>query len=162
MLSKKQESFRLSFLNQIKQRFYFWKQLPMALLAGVKLDLLDEEKAIATVPFKNRNKNPFKSTYFAVLSMAAELSTAAPAMLALKGVEADIALIITDLKAEFVKKAQTETSFSCSDYSRFKQALANLQKEGDMATVTAKTIGTNTNGEEVATFYFTWSFKRRK
>lgn len=161
MLTKKQADFRVDFLHPLKQRFYFWRQLPMAELAGVKLLWLDEEKAVATVPFKNRNKNPFKSTYFAVMSMAAELSTAAPAMLALKGIDANVALIIVDLKAEFYKKAQDKTTFTCVDFHAFENALKSLKNAGDVVAVTAKTIGTNEAGEEVACFYFTWSFKRR-
>ena len=98
----------------------------MAALAGVKLIFLDEEKAVAIVPFRRRNKNPFKSMYFAVQSMAAELSTASLAMLALKSLEADVALIITENRAEFNKKAQTEISFTCVDYSEFKKAFEGL------------------------------------
>ena len=93
--------------------------------------------------------------------MAAELSTAAPAMLALKGMDADVALIITDLKAEFAKKAQTTIAFTCTDFNAFATALAQLKAPGDNTQVTAKTIGKNAQGDVVATFYFTWSFKRR-
>jgi len=161
MLNARQTAFRNIFLSPLKQRFYFLKHLPMAALAGVKLIFLDEEKAVAIVPFMRRNKNPFKSMYFAVQSMAAELSTASLAMLALKSLEADVALIITENRAEFNKKAQTEISFTCVDYSEFKKAFNELKNAGDTTSVTAKTIGTNSEGEEVAVFYFTWSFKRR-
>ena len=161
MLNSKQSAFLKDFLSPAKQHIYFAKNLPMALLSGTKLISLDEEKSVATVPFKYLNKNPFQSTYFAVMSMAAELSTAAPAMLALKGVDANVALIIVDLKAEFFKKAQTKTTFTCTDFKAFESALRTLGNTGDTVAVTAKTIGTNSAGEEVAAFDFTWSFKRR-
>ena len=161
MLTPKQEKFRLAFLSPFKQRLYFAKNLPMALLSGTKLVSFSEQSAVATVPFKHLTKNPFNSTYFAVMSMAAELSTAAPAMLALKGSEADIALIIVDFLAEFLKKAQSKTTFVSHDFHKFQSAISNLKNPGDSASVSAKTIGTNSAGEEVACFYFTWSFKRR-
>jgi len=161
MLSQKQIKFRDNLSSSFKQRLFYFKNLPMALISGIKLICLDEEKSIAEVPYRWRNKNPFRSMYFAVLSMAAELSTGAPALLALKGADADIVLIIVDLKAEFVKKATTKITFTCEDYILFSQALSRLKQIGDIEAVTATTIGRDTNGDEVARFEFTWSFKLR-
>lgn len=99
--------------------------------------------------------------YFAVQSMAAELSTAASVMLALKDFNADVALIIVDLKVDFVKKAQSKIAFSCTEYSRIYETIAQLKQAEDTATITIKTTGRDIAGDEVATFYFTWSFRRR-
>ena len=133
----------------------------MGLVSGIKLIQLDEEKSVSEVPFRWCNKNPFNSMYFAVQSMAAELSTAAPVMLALKGADASIALIIVDLKVGFVKKAQSRITFTCLDYGKINDAVTQLKQAGDTAAVEVKTVGRDTDGNEVATFYFTWSFKRR-
>ncbi len=161
MLSQKQIKFRDSFLSPLKQRLFYAKNLPMGLISGIRLVHLDEEKSVAEVSFWWWNKNPFNSMYFAVQSMAAELSTAAPAMMALKGFDADIALIIVELKAEFVKKAQSKITFSCLDYDKYYKAVALLKQPDDTVTVTVKTVGRDVNDNEVATFYFTWSFKIR-
>jgi hypothetical protein len=161
MLSKQQKKFRDDFLSPLKQRLFYFKSLPMGLLSGVKLIYLDEEKSITEVPFRWCNKNPFKSMYFAVQSMAAELSTAAPALMALKGKGENIAFIIVDVKAEFLKKAQSTISFCCLDYDKFFNAISSLDKSNDTVTVTAKTVGKDTDNDDVAIFYFTWSFKVR-
>ena len=161
MLSPKQTKFRNDFLSPIKQKLYYLKSLPMGLISGIKLIQLDEEISVAIAPYRWRNKNPFNSMYFAVQSMAAELSTAAPILLSLKGLDANIALIIVDLKVEFVKKAQSKITFTCYDYKEINSVVAQLKNTGDTATVVAKTTGSDTDGNEVATFYFTWSFKRR-
>jgi len=134
----------------------------MGLLSGIKLIYLDEKKSIAEVPFRWCNKNPFQSMYFAVQSMAAELSTAAPALMALKGNEANIAFIIVDVKAEFLKKAQSTITFSCLDYDKFQQSISKLDKTNDSVTVTAKTVGVDADNNDVAVFHFTWSFKVRR
>ncbi|NOR42690.1 MAG: thioesterase [Gammaproteobacteria bacterium] len=122
---------------------------------------LDEAISVSEVPMRWGNKNPFNSMYFAVQSMAAELSTAAPVLMALKGSDADIALIIVELKAEFVKKAQSKVTFSCVDFDKITNAVAQLKCTGDIAMVTARTTGRDVDDNEVANFYFTWSFKRR-
>ncbi len=161
MLSKQQKEFRDNFLSPIKQRFFYFKSLPMALISGIKLIHLDENKSIAKVPFRWCNKNPFQSMYFAVQSMAAELSTAAPALMALKASDRNIAFIIVEVKAEFIKKAQSTISFCCLDYDKFHNAISSLDKANDAVTVTAKTVGKDTDDDDVAIFYFTWSFKVR-
>lgn len=132
----------------------------MALFSGTKLTALNEELSTAEVPFGWRNKNPFKSMYFAVQSMAAELSTAAPAMLAIHGVDFKVALIIIDMSAEFKKKAKTKTSFTCKDVERFSSALRELKNVDDIITVDAQTEGKDETGEVVSLFRFLWSFKR--
>ncbi len=161
MLNARQQKFAKQFLNRWLLPLYFLRYLPMALLAGVRLRVLNEEKSVATVPFGWRNKNPFGSMYFAVQSMAAELSTAAPAMLALKSVEADVALIIVRNAATFSKKAKTKITFTCTGYPDFAHALATLKKAGDSVEVTTTTTGTDLLGETVAVFEFTWAFKRK-
>ena len=40
-------------------------------------------------------------------------------------------------------------------------AISQLSKPGDTATITAEMIGRDMNDEEVARFYFTWSFRVR-
>ncbi len=161
MLSKQQRKFRDDFLSPLKQRLFYFNNLPMALISGIRLIYLDEEKSITEVPFRWCNKNPFKSMYFAVQSMAAELSTAAPALMALKGKGENIAFIIVDVKAEFLKKAQSKITFSCLDYGKFEKAISSLDKSNDTVAVTAKTVGKDTDNDDVAIFYFTWSFKIR-
>lgn len=161
MLTQKQIKFTGDFLSPFKQKLYYLKSLPMGLVSGIKLIELDEEKSVSEVPFRWCNKNPFNSMYFAVQSMAAELSTAAPVMLALKGSDANIALIIIDLKPDFVKKAQSKITFTCMEYGKIHEAVTQLKKVDDTAAVNVKTTGRDIDGDEVATFYFTWSFKRR-
>ncbi|VAW50122.1 hypothetical protein MNBD_GAMMA06-1844 [hydrothermal vent metagenome] len=161
MLSQKQLAFKNNFLSPLKQRLYFLKNLPMGLLSGIKLIYLDEEKSVTVVPYRWVNKNPFNSMYFAVQSMAAELSTAALVTLALKSTDANVALIIVEIKADFVKKAQSKITFNCMEYEKICDVITLLKKVEDTATVTVKTTGRNITGDEVAVFYFTWSFKRK-
>ena len=161
MLTPRQIKFRDDFLSPWRQRLYYLKSLPMGLLSGIKLIQLDETVSVSEVPMRWGNKNPFNSMYFAVQSMAAELSTAAPVLMAIKGSEVDVALIIVDLKAGFIKKAQSEITFSCVDFDKVTKAIAQLKCAGDTSMVTAKTTGRDVDDNEVANFYFTWSFKRR-
>src|SRR5678810_908341 len=66
--------------SPLKFRMFLLSKLPSAYFSGVRVKSLDENKCEVTVPFKWFSQNPFRSTYFACLSMAAEMSTGALAL----------------------------------------------------------------------------------
>ena len=103
-LNPKQQRLANQVTNGFKFPLYLVKSLPMGWIAGLRVRELNENKCTTSVPFKFLNKNPFKSTYFAVQSMAAELSTATPCLLAITGQKPSVAFIIVDMKATFTKK----------------------------------------------------------
>ena len=160
-LSEEQLSFRKKMLNPFLFGLYTFLNVPAGWIAGMKLKELDQHRAISSLPFKWLNKNPFQSIYFAVQSMAAELSTASLALLAVTGRKPGIALIIVDLKASFPKKAVGRTTFTCEDGRLLFEAVENAARTGEASLATAKTIGRLDDGTVVAEFYFTWSFKQR-
>ena len=99
-------------------------KLPMGLLAGLRVRDLNENQTQVSVPYKNLNKNPFKSIYFAVQSMAAEMSTALACTIATHGHTPSVALIIVNLKAEFSKKAIGRVYFTCEENNKAFEAVA--------------------------------------
>src|SRR4029079_2150345 len=71
------ERFRRRMTSPLAMRGFFLAKLPLALAAGVRLQELSAEQCTTSVPYGWRSTNPFRSTYFAALAMAAELSTGA-------------------------------------------------------------------------------------
>jgi hypothetical protein len=63
--------------------------------------------------------------------------------------------------AEFVKKATGGTTFTCGNWFEFDKAVARAIETGEPQTATGRSIGSNSNGETIALFEFTWSFKIR-
>lgn len=160
-LTAAQESFKKKMLNVWLFRSFALFKVPMGWLSGMRLTELTTERAVATQPYNWLNMNPFKSTYFAVQSMAAELSTAAIGLLAIEGNKPSIATIIIDMKAEFPKKATGRVTFTCEDGWKIFDAVERAKTTGEASTVTARTVGTMTDGTVVSVFEFTWSFKQR-
>lgn len=142
--------------------FYLLFNLPMGWIAGLRIREINQERCITSVPFKWLNKNPFKSTYFAVQSMAAELSTATACLLAVQGQKPSIAFIIVDLKANFSKKATGRTYFTCEDSAKAFEAVEQCIATGEAVEATFKTTGRMKDGTVVSEFEFTWSFKQRQ
>lgn len=156
---------QLQLAGQVKSGFKFplfmIKSLPMGWIAGLRVRELNEDSCVTTVPFKYFTKNPFKSIYFAVQSMAAELSTATPCLLAITGHSPSIAFIIVDLKATFLKKATGRVHFTCTDGAKAFEAVKKCVETQEAQEVTFKTTGSMEDGTVVSEFEFTWSFKQR-
>lgn len=155
------EKIRGRMLNPFLMRGYFLAKLPLALVAGLRVRELTAERCAASVPYGWRSTNPFRSTYFAALSMAAELSTGALAMMAVELAPQPVAMLITNMEASFEKKATALTTFTCEDGPKAFAAVAETVRTGEPATARLETVGRLPDGTVAARFVFTWSFKRR-
>lgn len=132
----------------------------MGFIAGLRVERFDQEASVTSVPFKFLTKNPFRSMYFAVQSMAAELSTAVPCLIAITDQDPSVAFIIVKNEARFYKKAVSSVYFTCLDTQMAFDAVSQC-KDGQPREATFKTIGKMKDGTMVSEFEFTWSFKVR-
>lgn len=160
-LSPQQEKLRRKVISPGKFRLFLFSGLPMGWLAGLRVRELRAERCVTSVPFKRLNKNPFRSMYFAVQSMAAELSTASTCLLAVQGHKPSIAFIIVNLKASFYKKATDKVFFTCDDGANAFSAVEKAIETGEPSMAHFKTVGAMEDGTVVAEFEFTWSFRQR-
>ena len=145
--------------HPIKFRLYLFTRLPSAAFAGLRVTHLDEGNCSVTVPYKWFTRNPFRSTYFACLAMAAEMSTGALAMLHVFGRKPPISMLVTNLEAAYFKKATGLTTFTCTDGPLIRTTIAEAIGTGEGRTIRVRSAGANANGDLVAEFYITWSFK---
>jgi len=157
-----QQKFARKVTNPFFMRLYMLSSLPMGLLAGLRVREVTDTQTVVSVPFKYLNKNPFRSIYFAVQSMAAEMSTATACLLAVQGHKPSVAFIIVDLKAHFTKKATGRVYFTCEDNRQAFEAVEKCIETGEPEQATFKTLGKMKDGTVVSEFQFTWSFKQRK
>ncbi|WP_111669821.1 DUF4442 domain-containing protein [Algoriphagus litoralis] len=153
----------LDYQRKMTHPIIFWfamlAKLPSAVFWRLKIKTLDTEKCEVTIPYFWRSQNPFKSIYFAALAGAAELSTGALCQLALAG-NGQFSMLVVDFRAEYSKKANTKTTFSCHQGSELFDLIGGMQI-GETAQLTMISEGKNSSDETVAKFYVTWSFKRK-
>ncbi len=154
------------FIDRLKNPFLFklflLAKLPLGFFSGMRVKDISKHHCVATVSYGWMTRNPFKSTYFAALSMAAELSTGALALFAVEKTKPSVAVIIIGMEAEFPKRAVNITTFTCEEGDILFNAVKEAQATGEQVLATVTTIGRAEDGTEVARFRFTWSFKRRK
>lgn len=147
--------------HPVKFRMFLLSKLPAAYFAGVRVRDVDEKRCVVTVPYKWLSQNPFRSTYFACLSMAAEMSTGSLAMAHLYKSNPPVSMLVVKVESEYLKKATGRTRFVCEDGDLFQKVIAETIATGEATTVKAKSVGTNKDGEVVALFTITWSFKAK-
>jgi len=149
-------------VSPFKFKMFLLSKLPSAYFSGVRIKSIDENKCEVTVPFKWFSQNPFRSTYFACLSMAAEMSTGALALGHLYKRNPAVSMLVVKTEGEYFKKAVDKTTFVCEAGDEINKMIEEAVTTGESRTVRAKSIGKNKAGELVAEFYITWSFKSKK
>lgn len=138
--------------------FLFFK-LPSAFWSGVRVKSISSEKCVVTVKHRWMNQNPFKSMYFAVQAMAAELTTGALVMYHIKESGKNISMLVANNKGNFTKKATGRIMFTCNDGHLIKDAIDRTIATKEGQTFWMKSIGINEKGEQVSEMDFEWSVR---
>lgn len=142
-----------------KLNSFLMLKLPSAWLCGVRVKEISEGRCVTAVRHKWINQNPFNSLYFAVQAMAAELSTGALVMKAIKKSNKNISMLVFQNKSRFTKKATGTITFVCNDVSIIEEAVQQTVATGEGQTFWMKSTGYNKDGTEVSVFEFEWTIK---
>lgn len=142
-------------------RLFLLQQLPSAFFAGLKIRAFDSTHATVTVRYRWFTRNPFRSMYFAVQSMAAEMSTGLLASGHLYQRIPRVSMLVVGLEAKFIKRATSLVSFTCNDGAAIRAAIEESIATGEARTVHCEATGTDAAGETVSIFRIEWSFKAK-
>lgn len=158
-LSPRAQAYARRVANPFFLPIWMFFKLPSALFVGARITELTGERCVATAPYSWRSQNPFRSTYFAVQAMAAELSTGA--LVLLHTYDHRFSTLVVDMKATFGKKATALAFFTCEGGAQVEQAVKEAIETGEARTVTLETVGRMRDGTEVSRFVFTWSMRKK-
>jgi hypothetical protein len=136
-------------------------KLPAAYITGVRARYIDDVKCIVTVKHRWINQNPFKSLFWAVQGMAAELTTGALIINKIKPSGKNIAMLLVKNDASYSKKATGKITFECSEGHLIDEVINKAIHTGLGEQVTLNVVGKNSENVEVSRFNFTWSMKVR-
>ncbi len=146
-------------LTPRKVNSFLFLKLPSAWWSGVRLTKLNSSQAKSTVTHKWFNQNPFKSMYFAVQAMAAELTTGALVMQGIQNSNHKISMLVLENQSFFHKKATGKITFECLQGENVKQAIEECIKSKTGVTLNLKSSGYNEKKELVSHFQFIWTIK---
>ena len=147
--------------HPVKFRMFLFSNLPAAFFSGAKLKYVDDEKCEVEIRYTWFTRNPFRSTYFACLSMAAEMSTGILAMQNVYGRKPRVSMLVTKVYGDYRKRAVGRTIFVCEQGAAIKNAVEEAVHTKAAKTISLNSTGLNENGEIVADFVIEWSFKSK-
>ncbi len=145
--------------NPFLFKLFLLKKLPLAFVAGLKVVELEEHTARVSLPYNYLTKNPFRSIYFAALSMAAELSSGILAMAIVKDLPQPVSMLVLGMSADFSKKARSKITFSCMEGKAILETIQKSIETQQGQTLKVTVVGHDVTGDEVAQFTFNWTFK---
>ena len=144
--------------NQINKWMLF--KLPAAWLTGVRISSISDTKCEVKVRFKWINQNPYRSMFWAVQGMAAELTTGMLLTKSIQESNTNISMLLVGNKSNFYKKAIGKIKFIC-DQGETAKELINLTKKNITHKAWLKVKGFDETGDIVSEFDFEWSCKKR-
>ena len=144
--------------NQINKWMLF--KLPAAWLTGVRILSISDTKCEVKVRFKWINQNPYRSMFWAVQGMAAELTTGMLLTKSIQESNTNISMLLVGNKSNFYKKAVGKIKFIC-DQGETAKELINLTKKNITHKAWLKAKGFDETGDMVSEFDFEWSCKKR-
>lgn len=144
--------------NQINKWMLF--KLPAAWLTGVRILSISDTKCEVKVRFKWINQNPYRSMFWAVQGMAAELTTGMLLTKSIQESNTNISMLLVGNKSNFYKKAVGKIKFIC-DQGETAKELIDLTKKNITHKAWLKAKGFDETGDMVSEFDFEWSCKKR-
>jgi len=136
-------------------------KLPAAYITGVRTTYLDSDKCSASVKFRWINQNPFKSMFWAVQGMAAELTTGALVISKIKESKHPISMLLAKSSGTFLKRVTGRVTFTCKDGKLVDEVIAKTIETEEGQIIKMTSIGMDSEGIEVSNFTFEWTIKVR-
>ena len=148
--------------SPFQYNLYNFFKLPSVWWCGIRVKSVNEESCLVSVKHRWINQNPFKSMFWAVQGMAAELSTGLLLMNEIARTKKSFSMLVLNNKANFSKKATGRISFSCDQGSQIKECLNKAISSGTPQTIWLNSSGLDSKGDTVSKFSFEWTLKLRR
>jgi hypothetical protein len=161
METKNREAYRKLVLSPVF-RLGMMKILPMGSIAGLKITEIDDEHCTVTVPYKYINKNPFNTTYWAVLGMAAEMASGALVQMYTHKLNPSVSMFVTGCDGKFLKRALGVTTFICTEGKLVGDIIQKAIDTNQPQTIHNNVKGYDKDKNLLVEFNFEWSVKARK
>ena len=101
---------------------------------------------------------PFRSMFWAVQGMAAEIATGMLLSNMFKAAQLETSMLVIANEATFTKKAVGRIRFSCTQAAAITTVIEQLKSSSSPQTLWLSAEGVDEQGDVVASFKFHWSF----
>lgn len=147
----------------ISLRWIGLTKIPLLFYVGVSVAEISTERMVVRIPLRRRTRNHLGSMYFGALCAGADCAAGAFAMHLIKQQPENIALIFKDFEAQFLKRAEGDVHFCCTQGKEIAELVAQAAASGERVEKQFDVVATvpSLSDEAVARFKMTLSLKKR-
>lgn len=135
-------------------------KIPVIFFVGPKVIEMSDSRSVIEIPLSRRTRNHYKSMYFGVLAVGADLAAGLLAQYLGERSGKNVGILFKDFKADFLKRAEKNTRFVCEEGEKIRDAIQQAIESGERQNIPVRV--TATAGELVAEFVLTLSLKVSK
>ena len=146
-----------SLTGRMRFRVFTALSMPAAWFSGLRMEKIDHEICITSLPGGWRTQNPFKTMYWAVQGMGAELTTGAAPFAISRSMSERLRMFVVGTEAKFVKRARGRITFTCNDISKARDAIEESLRTGEAIEVDLISYGKDSTGDIVSEWVFKWN-----
>ncbi|MEK6579377.1 MAG: PaaI family thioesterase [Bdellovibrionota bacterium] len=152
-------------LETLKLRTLGFLKIPMLFFASPSVIELTDERCVIKIPLRKITKNHLGSMYFGVLAMGADCAGGLVAWRTIdQRAKGKVSLIFKDFHADFLKRAEGDTFFTCTQGNEIRALVQKAVDSGErqnMPVHITATVPKKLGDEPVAKFVLTLSLKNR-
>ncbi len=153
-----------TYKNTLLLKAFAFTKIPVLFFLNPSVEELTDVRCVVKIPFNRRSKNHVGSMYFAALAAGADIAAGFLAMAKMREMKKHFSFIFKDFKADFLKRAEGDTLFTCDDGEMILKFVEEARRTGERVNfpvnVTA-TVPSQFGGEPVAKFVLTCSIKAK-
>lgn len=158
----------LSVKERFKYNFYLWyfglTQVRLIHYCRPKIVDVNKEGVTLFMPLDRRTRNHVRSMYIGAMVVGVDMVTGFTALLKIRESKRNVILIFKDLKANFLKRAEGDIHYICSEGKAIAAAVEETIRTGDRVNLPVPVIATvpdKFGDEPVAEFIITLSMKEK-
>jgi acyl-coenzyme A thioesterase PaaI-like protein len=144
-------------------RWFSLTKIPLLFYVGVSVAEISHDRMVVKIPLRRRTGNHLGSMYFGVLSAGADCAVGVFAMYLIRQQSENISLVFKDFEAQFIKRAEGDVHFFCSQGKEIAELVAQAAASGERVEKQFEVVATvpSLSDEPVARFKLTLSLKKR-
>lgn len=139
-----------------------WFKIPLIGYLRPQLIALDEEQIELKIKLRRRSKNHLKSMYFGALAVGADVAAGLHVFYFCDELGVTPAFAFKGMKAEFIKRAESDTTFVCTEGQRIKEQVLKAIETGERQNHWVHVLAKDSSGDVVAKFDMEISVKLKQ
>ena len=138
-------------------------RIPLIFFCRPRVIKITETSLEVKIKLKRRTRNHLNSMYFGVLSVGADITGGFLAMEYIRASKSKILLIFKDFQAHFLKRAEGDVHFICSEGNEIRALIKKSGESGERENMPVHITATvpSISPDPVAKFILTLSIKRK-